>query len=100
MVASDKAAAWILLSRLYLNAGTYLNNDGQNNPYWDKALEYAEMVINSNYAIFDDTRIPTEATQRGYRPYDLLFMGDNGSNGAILLAKPYFRFFRMKSDEK
>ena len=79
---ADKAAAWILLSRLYLNAGTYLNNDGQNNPHWDKALEYAEMVINSNYAIFDDTRIPTEATQRGYRPYDLLFMGDNGSNGA------------------
>lgn len=37
---ADKAAAWLLLSRLYLNAGTYLNNDGQNNPYWDKALEY------------------------------------------------------------
>lgn len=79
---ADKAAAWLLLSRLYLNAGTYLNNDGQNNPHWDKALEYAEKVINSNYKLFDDTRISAEAKANGYRPYDLLFMGDNGSNGA------------------
>ncbi len=79
---ADKAAAWLLLSRLYLNAGTYLNNDGQNNPYWDKALEYAEKVINSGYALFDDSRISAQATANGYRPYDLLFMGDNGSNGA------------------
>lgn len=80
---ADKAAAWLLLSRLYLNAGTYLNNDGQNNPYWDKALEYAEKVINeSGYALFDDSRISAQATANGYRPYDLLFMGDNGSNGS------------------
>lgn len=79
---ADKAAAWILLSRLYLNAGTYLNNDGQNNPHWDKALEYAEKVISSNYALFDDTKISAQAKANGYRPYDLLFMGDNGSNGA------------------
>ena len=78
----DKAAAWILLSRLYLNAGTYLNNDGQNNPHWDKALEYAEKVINSSYSLFDDTKISGQATKNGYRPYDLLFMGDNGSNGS------------------
>lgn len=78
----DKAAAWMLLSRLYLNAGTYLNNDGQNNPHWDKALEYAEKVIGSNYALFDDSKISAQATANGYKPYDLLFMGDNGSNGA------------------
>jgi len=78
----DKAAAWILLSRLYLNAGTYLNNDGQNNPHWDKALEYSEKVINSSYSLFDDSKISAQATANGYRPYDLLFMGDNGSNGA------------------
>lgn len=79
---ADKAAAWLLLSRLYLNAGTYLNNDGQNNPHWQDALDYAELVINSNYKLFDDSRISQEATNNGYRPYDLLFMGDNGSNGA------------------
>ena len=78
----DKGACWLLLSRLYLNAGTYLNNDGQDNPYWDKALQYAENVINSDYALFDDSRISKTAKDNGYKPYDLLFMGDNGSNGA------------------
>lgn len=78
----DKAAAWLLLSRLYLNAGTYLNNDGQNNPYWGEALAYAEKVINSPYALFDDSKISQAAKDNGYKPYDLLFMGDNGSNGA------------------
>lgn len=78
----DKGACWLLLSRLYLNAGTYLNNDGQDNPYWDKALQYAENVINSEYALFDDNKISETAKANGYQPYDLLFMGDNGSNGA------------------
>ena len=78
----DKGACWLLLSRLYLNAGTYLNNDGQDNPYWDKALQYAENVINSEYALFDDSKISETAKLNGYQPYDLLFMGDNGSNGA------------------
>ena len=80
----DKGTCWLLLSRLYLNAGTYLNNDGQNNPYWNKALEYAEKIIDpsTGYALFDDSKIKQEATDNGYKPYDLLFMGDNGSNGA------------------
>ena len=78
----DKGTCWLLLSRLYLNAGTYLNNDGQDNPYWGKALEYAENVINSQYALFDDSKISEAAKANGYKPYDLLFMGDNGSNGA------------------
>lgn len=79
---ADKAAVWMLLSRLYLNAGTYLNGDGQNNPHWDKAKEYAERVINSNYSLFTADKMSQEAKMNGYRPYDLLFMGDNGSNGA------------------
>ena len=78
----DKGACWLLLSRLYLNAGTYLNNDGQDNPYWQQALTYAEKVINSEYALFDDSKISETAKANGYQPYDLLFMGDNGSNGA------------------
>lgn len=79
---ADKAAAWLLLSRLYLNAGTYLNNDGQNNPHWDKALEYAEKVIKSDYKLFIEDMMSDTAKDNGYKPYDLLFMGDNGSNGA------------------
>ena len=69
---------------MYLNAGTYLNNDGQNNPYWNKALEYAEKIIDpsTGYALFDDSKMSEEAKANGYKPYDLLFMGDNGSNGA------------------
>ncbi len=78
----DKAAAWLMLSRAYLNAGTYLNNNGQNNPYWAEALQYAEQVINSGYTLFDDSKMSATAKSLGYKPYDLLFMGDNGSNGA------------------
>lgn len=80
----DKGTCWLLLSRLYLNAGTYLNNDGQNNPYWNKAFEYAEKIIDpsTGYALFDDSKMSKEAKDNGYKPYDLLFMGDNGSNGA------------------
>lgn len=80
----DKGTCWLLLSRLYLNAGTYLNNDGQNNPYWNKALKYAEKIIDpsTGYALFDDSKMSKEAKDNGYKPYDLLFMGDNGSNGA------------------
>ena len=78
----DKAAAWLMLSRAYLNAGTYLNNDGQNNPYWAEALQYAEQVITSGYTLFDDSKMSATAKGLGYKPYDLLFMGDNGSNGA------------------
>ncbi len=78
----DKAAAWLMLSRAYLNAGTYLNNNGQNNPYWAEALQYAEQVITSGYTLFDDSKMSATAKGLGYKPYDLLFMGDNGSNGA------------------
>lgn len=78
----DKAAAWLLLSRMYLNAGVYLNNDGQNNPHWNEALTYAEKVINSGYELFDDTKMQQVAKDNGYKPYDLLFMGDNGTNGS------------------
>lgn len=82
----DKAAAWLMLSRLYLNAGTYLNDNGQDNPYWKEALEYAEMVINSDYKLFDDSMISDEAQMWDFTPYDLLFIGDNGSNGSSVEA--------------
>lgn len=91
----DKAAAWLMLSRLYLNAGTYLNNDGQNNPYWAQALDYAERVINSGYSLFDSSKMSQAAKDNGYTPYDLLFMGDNGSNGASCEA-----IFPLKQDGK
>lgn len=60
----DKAAAWLLLSRLYLNAPVYAATTA-----YDKAAEYAYKVIQSSYAL---------ASQ-----YAWLFMGDNDANSAV-----------------
>ena len=60
---ADKATAWVLLARLYLNAKVYTGT-----AQWEKAAEYAEKAMKSAY-----TLCPT---------YKLLFMGDNNVNGA------------------
>lgn len=60
----DKAAAWLLLSRLYLNGGVYA---GRND--YDKAAEYAHKVIASSYAL---------ATN-----YKWLFCGDNDMRSLV-----------------
>lgn len=57
----DRAAAWLLLSRLYLNAEVYTGT-----ARWADAATYAEKVINSSYALADN--------------YAALFMGDNDTN--------------------
>ncbi|MBR4070280.1 MAG: RagB/SusD family nutrient uptake outer membrane protein, partial [Bacteroidaceae bacterium] len=57
----DRAAAWLLLSRLYLNAEVYTGT-----ARWTDAATYAEMVINSSYVLADN--------------YAALFMGDNDTN--------------------
>ena len=71
----DKAAAWMLLSRLYLNAQVYTGT-----PQWQKAAEYAKKVMDSNYKLY------TGATKNGWTAYQQLFMGDNGENGASVEA--------------
>jgi len=66
----DKAAAWLLLARLYLNAEVYTGT-----PEWGKAAEYAKKVIDSPFKLY--------TTKKGnWSPYQQLFMGDNGINGA------------------
>ncbi|MBR3717820.1 MAG: RagB/SusD family nutrient uptake outer membrane protein [Bacteroidaceae bacterium] len=60
---ADKAAAWLLLSRLYLNAQVYTGT-----PQWAKAAEYAKRVMDSAYKLTPN--------------FKYLFMGDNNSNGA------------------
>lgn len=67
----DKVAAWMLLSRLYLNAEVYTGT-----PEWAKAKEYAEKVINNGYY-----HLNTIGTN-GYSPYQMLFLADNDNNGA------------------
>ncbi|WP_172913902.1 RagB/SusD family nutrient uptake outer membrane protein [Capnocytophaga canis] len=59
----DVAAAQALLSRLYLNAQTWVGTER----YTD-CVAYAEKVINSGYALHND--------------YRQLFMADNDTNGA------------------
>jgi outer membrane protein len=59
----DKAAAWALLSRLYLNAKIYTGQER----YAD-CMTYAEKVINSGYSLTSN--------------YKNLFLADNDTNGA------------------
>lgn len=75
---ADKAAAWLLLSRLYLNAEVYTGT-----PQWAKAKEYAEKVINSSYELFNVANTAyVDNSGNSVHSYDMLFMGNNGSNGA------------------
>ncbi len=59
----DKAAGWLLLARLYLNAEVYIGS-----AEWEKAATYAKMVMDSSYTLAPE--------------YKNLFMGDNNTNGA------------------
>ena len=67
---ADKAAAWLFLSRLYLNAEVYTGTAN-----WSAAKDYANKVINSGYTL-------SSTAKNGYSGYQLLFMGDNDTNGA------------------
>ncbi len=67
---ADQDAANMLLARLYLNAEIYTGT-----ARWNDAKEYAEKVINGPHKLW------TTGTN-GWSAYQMLFMGDNGSNGA------------------
>lgn len=71
---ADKAAAWLLLARLYLNAEIYTGT-----AQWAKAAEYAKKVMDSSYSLYT-------AGSANYSAYQMLFMGDNGENGASVEA--------------
>lgn len=66
----DKAADWMLLMRLYLNAEVYTGT-----AQWQKAADYAKKVMDSDY------RLNTKAVN-GWSAYQMLFMGDNGETDA------------------
>lgn len=46
---ADKAAAWMLLAKLYLNAEVYINT-----PHYEKVIEYSEKIINAGYDLADN----------------------------------------------
>ncbi len=67
----DRVAAWALLSRLYLNAETWINT-----PKYNECVTYSEKVMNSSYTININ-----DANGNG-TAYDELFLADNNTNGA------------------
>ncbi|WP_439882561.1 RagB/SusD family nutrient uptake outer membrane protein [Pontibacter sp. MBLB2868] len=64
---ADKAAAWSLLTKLYLNAEVYT---GQ--PKYTEAITYAKKVIDAGYSLTPD--------------YDNLFLADNDKSNEIIFA--------------
>lgn len=71
---ADKAACWMLLMRLYLNAEVYTGT-----PQWEKAKEYAQKVIDSKQTAGYDLNT---TGANGWTAYQMLFMGDNGESSA------------------
>ena len=68
---ADKAAAMVLLARMYLNAEVYTGT-----ARWSDAKKYADQAIGTSY------KLCTTPSPNGFSAYQLLFMGDNDTNGA------------------
>ena len=67
---ADRAAAWFLLARLYLNAEVYTGT-----ARWAEAQSYAETVCNGPHKL-------NTTGMNGWSAYQMLFMGDNGETSA------------------
>lgn len=67
---ADKAAAWMLLAKLYLNAEVYTGSARYND-----AMTYTMKVISGGYSIHENS-------SSSFSSYSQLFLADNGSNGA------------------
>lgn len=75
----DKAAAWLLLARMYLNAEVYTGT-----ARWDDARTWAKRVMDSPYQLYRTAK--TDPSGQTWSAYQQLFMGDNGENGASVEA--------------
>ncbi len=75
----DKAAAWLLLARLYLNAEVYTGT-----AQWANARDYAKKVIDSAYQLHKNGYSGTgvDGIDREFTAYQMLFMGDNSTTDA------------------
>lgn len=67
---ADQDAARLLLARLYLNAEVYTGK-----ARWAEAKQYAQEVMNGAHKLWTSSK-------NGWSAYQMLFMGDNGTNGA------------------
>jgi hypothetical protein len=68
---ADKAAAWSLLSRLYLNAEVYL---GPNNKKYNECIDYSKKAIAAGYSLISD--------------YRKLFLADNNATSTSEIIFP------------
>jgi len=75
----DKAAAWMLLARLYLNSEVYTGT-----AKWQEAADYAKKVMDSNYKLFTAGYAGNgiDGVYRQFTAYQMLFMGDNSKTDA------------------
>lgn len=73
---ADKAAAWMLLARLYLNAEIYTGT-----AQWAKAAEYAKKIMDSSYKLHTEGSYDA-VNDVNWSAYQMLFMADNGETGA------------------
>lgn len=71
---ANKAAAWMVLAKLYLNHSVYLGET--NTDYYSKAKTYLEKINTAGYSL-----ITEDDAQDGdvYSPYERLFIADNYS---------------------
>ncbi|HET6528265.1 MAG TPA: RagB/SusD family nutrient uptake outer membrane protein [Balneolaceae bacterium] len=67
---ADRAAAWTLLTKLYLNADVYLEG---NNPHYTEAITYAKKVIDQGGYTLENN-------------YQDLFLADNHTANGVIFA--------------
>jgi hypothetical protein len=73
---ADKATAWALLSRIYLNAQVYTGT-----PRYTDCITYSNLIINANkYALHTNYRNLFLADNNGYRDEILLPIAEDGIN--------------------
>ncbi len=75
----DKAAAWMLLARLYLNSEIYTGT-----ARWADARDYAKKVMDSPYKLHTVgyNAEGSDGVYREFTAYQMLFMGDNAKTDA------------------
>ena len=76
----DKAAAWMLLARLYLNSEVYTGT-----ARWAEARDYAKKVMDSGYKLHTEgyNAPGADGVYREWTAYQMLFMGDNSKTDAV-----------------
>ena len=82
----DKAAAWLMLSRMYLNAEVWKGdfNDANGGNLLDSVKVLSDKIITEGkYELFTgESDVNVEGVDCHYTAYDMLFMADNGESGA------------------